>query len=294
MGFKESLEKGDILVADGAMGTLLQAAGLPSGMIPEEWNLIEPAKVEAVHRAYVEAGAGIILTNTFGGNRVKLSRARREGDIERFNRAASEAARRAAGTDVFVAGDLGPTGELLEPLGSMTAKQVQEAYAEQAGILASAGVDLILIESMSDLAEVRAALTGAQEATDLPVVVSMTFETHLRTMMGVTPEAMMKELWPLGPAALGANCGKSLDENLTVIGRLHQAIPDAPLWAKPNAGLPKLVDGVTSYDLGADQFAEYVLRFVDAGARVIGGCCGSTPAHIRAAVDTLAAWKSDS
>ena len=286
MTFIESLRAGPVLVADGAMGTLLQAAGLPSGTLPEAWNVAEPARVEAAQRAYVDAGARIILTNTFGANRLKLARARQEAHIERFNSAAVEIARRAAGQRAFVAGDLGPTGELMAPMGSLTPEMARQAYAEQARLLAGAGVDLLVIETMSDLHEAQAAVEGAL-SVGLPVVCSMSFDTHRRTMMGVTPEQMMQTLWPLGLAAIGANCGKSLDDNLQVVQKLRAANPQAVLWVKPNAGLPRLDGERTVYDVTPAQFAEYAGKFAAVGARVIGGCCGSTPAHIAAVAAAL-------
>jgi len=289
VAFVDELRSGPILIADGAMGTLLQAAGLPSGVIPEEWNVSEPAKIEAAHRSYLEAGARIILTNSFGGNRLKLIRSHHEDQFERFNIAAVEIARRAADScSAWVAGDLGPTGELMQPMGSLTPHLVRETYAEQSAILASAGADLIVIETMSDLAEAQAAVEGACSATSLPVVCSMSFDARLHTMMGVTPEKMMQKLWPLGLAAIGANCGKSLEDNLTVLSRLRDANPTATLWIKPNAGLPRLNGDRVTYDVDAAQFAEYARRFATVGARVVGGCCGSTPAHIAATVKALA------
>lgn len=289
MGFIEELRQGPILVADGAMGTLLQSAGLPSGMLPEEWNALEPARVEAAHRSYLEAGARIILTNSFGASRIKLARAGKAADAERFNRLAAEIARRAAEPyNAFVAGDMGPTGELMEPMGTLTPDLAREAYAAQAGALAAAGVDLILVETMSDLSEARAAIEGAQQATDLPVVCTMSFDTRGRTMMGVRPEQMIDALWPLGLAAIGPNCGRSLEENLEALCQMRRANPEAVLWVKPNAGLPRLADGNVVYDTGPADFAEYARRFAQCGARVIGGCCGSAPAHIAALARALA------
>jgi len=292
VNFTEALRSGPVLVADGAMGTLLQAAGLPSGVLPEEWNLSEPARIAAVHQAYVDAGARIILANTFGATRLKLARAKRQADAERFNFAAVEIARRVAGKAAFVAGDIGPTGELMAPMGSLTPQSAAETYAEQAGWLERAGADLLVIETMSDLQEAGAAIRGARRATKLPVVCTMSFDTRGRTMMGVTPEKMMETLWPLGLAAIGANCGKSLEENYQVLGRLRAANPAATLWIKPNAGLPRLEGERVVYDVEPAEFAEYALRFADLGARVVGGCCGSTPAHIAAVAQALGQRKA--
>lgn len=283
MGFLELLEEKRILIADGAMGTLLQAAGLPAGMAPEEWNILEPAEIEAMHRAYLEAGAQIVLTNTFGATRVKLRRMKKADEMERLNRAAVDIARRAAAPfGALVAGDMGPTGELLEPLGALSMGEARAAYAEQAGVLADAGVDLFVVETMSDLNETRAAVEGVMEASTLPVVVSMSFDTHGRTMMGVRPADFMAAIWPMGVAAIGANCGKSLEDNLLALRQLREANPDAILWVKPNAGLPHLEDSATVYDVSPEQFAAYGPKYAELGARVLGGCCGSTPAHIAA------------
>jgi len=288
VAFIDALKNGPVLIADGAMGTLLQAAGLPSGTLPEEWNLSEPARIAAAHQAYLDAGADIILSNSFGGNRIKLSRAHKEDQAERLNAAAVEIVRRVVGTRAYVGGDMGPTGELMAPMGPLTPETARQAYAEQARWLAAAGVDLLVIETMSDLQEAQAAVEGALQATALPVVCTMSFDTRLRTMMGVTPEKMMETLWPLGLAAIGANCGKSLEENLQVLARLQAAGPAATLWIKPNAGLPRLVDGQVVYDVGPADFAEYGRKFADLGARVVGGCCGSAPAHIAAVRQALA------
>jgi len=289
VAFLDALKNGPVLIADGAMGTLLQAAGLPSGILPEEWNLSEPARIAAAHQSYLDAGADIILSNSFGGNRIKLSRAHQEGQAERLNAVAVEIVRRVVGTRAFVAGDMGPTGELLAPLGPLTPEMARQAYAEQARWLAAAGADLLVIETMSDLQEAQAAAEGALQATTLPIVCTMSFDTRQRTMMGVTPEKMVETLWPLGLAAIGANCGKSLEENLQVLTRLRAAGPTATLWIKPNAGLPRLVAGQVVYDVGPADFAEYARKFADLGARVVGGCCGSTPAHIAAVRQALAA-----
>jgi 5-methyltetrahydrofolate--homocysteine methyltransferase len=288
MSFIEELHSGSILIADGATGTILQAAGLPSGTIPEVWNVEEPAKIESMHRGYLDAGTRIVLSNTFGGNRLKLSRSGKGQEVEKLNRAGAEIARRVADEySAFVGGDMGPTGELMTPMGPLTPEAAREAYAEQASALASAGVDLLVIETMSDLSEAQAAIEGAHDATDLPVVCTMSFDTRGRTMMGVKPEQMMSALWPLSLAAIGANCGKSLQENLQALTALRDANPDAVLWIKANAGLPRLDGDDVVYDTTPAEFAEYALKFAEAGAKVIGGCCGSTPAHIAAVAAAL-------
>lgn len=282
MGFVERLARGEVLVADGATGTWLQAAGLPPGTPPELWNVERPEEILRMHGAYLEAGADIVLTNTFGGSRHKLEKAGLGARMEELVGAGARLARQAAGDAALVAGDIGPLGDLLAPLGPVTYEEAVALFAEQARALAEAGVDFLLIETMSDLQEAAAAIAGAQSATDLPVVCSMSFDTHGRTMMGVTPLKMVERLWPMGLAAIGINCGRSLDDNEAALQAAHEAAPQAALWYKPNAGLPRLEGGRTVFDVGPDEFAARVAAAVERGARVVGGCCGTTPAHIRA------------
>lgn len=284
MGFAERLARGEILVADGATGTWLQGAGLPPGTPPELWNVERPEEILRMHEAYLEAGADIVLTNTFGGSRHKLEKAGLGARMEELVGAAARLARQAAGDTALVAGDIGPLGDLLAPLGQVTYEQAVAFFAEQARVLAEGGVDFILIETMADLQEAAAAIAGAQSATDLPVVCSMSFDTHGRTMMGVTPQQMVERLWPLGLAAIGVNCGRSLDDNEAALQAAHEAAPQATLWYKPNAGLPRLEAGQTVFDVGPEEFATRVAAAVARGAQVVGGCCGTTPAHIRALV----------
>lgn len=281
MGFIERLREG-ILVADGATGTWLQAAGLPPGTPPELWNAERPDAIRAMHRAYLEAGAQIVLTNSFGGSRRKLAKSGLDGRAAELVRAAAALAREAAGEEALVAGDIGPLGDLLAPLGPISREEAVETFAEQAGYLAQGGADFILIETMGDLEEAAAAVEGAQATTDLPVVCSMSFDSHGRTMMGVRPEQMIERLWPLGLAAVGVNCGRSLEDNAAALRAAHAANPEAPLWYKPNAGLPRLEGGETVFDVGPQAFAEGVVPLLEAGVRVVGGCCGTTPDHIRA------------
>jgi len=276
-----------VLVADGATGTMLQAAGLPEGVALESWNLTHPEKILDLHRAYLEAGSQIILTNSFGGSRFRLGKKGLQDKVREVNRAAAALAKEAAGQEAFVAGSMGPTGELMKPLGTLSYGVAVEAFTEQAEALAEGGVDAILVETMSDLNEAKAAIEGAKRATDLPVLCTLSFDTQRHTMMGVSPRRAAKELWPLGLVAIGGNCGRTLDDMEEVLRQMRAAVPMAPLMAKPNAGLPRLVDGQAVYDVTPQVMAEYALRYAELGAKIIGGCCGNTPAHIKAMAAAL-------
>jgi 5-methyltetrahydrofolate--homocysteine methyltransferase len=286
-GFRERLSQERILIADGATGTVLQTAGLPPGVSPERWNLERPEAIRALHQAYVEAGADLILSNTFGGSRLRLGKAGLGDRVREINLAGAGLAREAAGEKVLVLGDIGPTGRMLKPLGNLAIEEARTSFAEQAAVLADGGVDAIIIETMSDLKEALAAVEGAKQATNLPILASMSFDTHGRTMMGVKPEEAAVKLWGLGVDVVGANCGRSLTETLEAIHKMRDAVPKATLMAKPNAGLPHEKNGKSIYDVTPDVMAEYALRFADLGVKIFGGCCGSTPEHIRAIVVTL-------
>jgi 5-methyltetrahydrofolate--homocysteine methyltransferase len=209
--------------------------------------------------------------------------------VEEINRVAAGLAREAAEGQALVLGDMGPTGELLKPVGPLEYAQAVEAFAEQAAALAEGGVAALLIETMSDLKEALAAVEGARSATSLPVLVTFSFDTHGRTMMGLKPAQAAKDIWALGVAAVGANCGRTLSETLTAIQAMRQAVPEATLMAKPNAGLPR-VEGENElvYDVTPAEMADYALKFSAEGVKIFGGCCGSTPAHIRAVAQALA------
>jgi 5-methyltetrahydrofolate--homocysteine methyltransferase len=284
---RQRLSGKGVLVADGATGTMLQAAGLTEGTAPESWNLTHPEKILDLHRAYLEAGSQIILTNSFGGSRFRLGKKGLQDKVQEVNRAAAALAKEAAGQEAFVAGSMGPTGELMKPLGTLSYVVALEAFAEQAEALAEGGVDAILVETMSDLNEAKAAIVGAKQATDLPILCTLSFDTQRHTMMGVSPRRAAKEMWPLGLVAIGGNCGKTLDDMEEVLRQMGKAVPEATLMAKPNAGLPRLVDGQAVYDVTPQVMAEYALRYAELGAKIIGGCCGSTPAHIKAMAAAL-------
>ncbi|MCX5993769.1 MAG: homocysteine S-methyltransferase family protein [Chloroflexi bacterium] len=282
-----------VIIADGAMGTMLQQAGLEPGDLPMLWNVDHPGRVRAVHRAYLEAGARILLTNTFNGNRFRLAIHGLEGRGDELNQTGAQLLRteiedyvKRAGTgtpQAVVAGDIGPTGEILAPLGKLLFEDAADAFARQAVALIAGGADVIWIETMSDLEEVRAAVEGTRRASaDIPVIVTMTFDTHGRTMMGVKPETAATTLGEWRVAAMGGNCGNGPDEMLVAISKMRAAAPGAILVAKPNAGMPELVNGATVYRASPELMAQSALQLRDAGARIIGGCCGTTPDHIAA------------
>lgn len=276
------------VVADGAMGTMLQAAGLPAGTPPERWVMENSDAVCEVHRAYVEAGAELILTCTLGGTRVRLERDGLADRVTEVNQRAVEIARQTAAGRAYVAGDIGPLGELLAPLGKLTYELAVELFAEQVAALAEAGADVLYIETMSDLNEVRAAVEAAQQAgSGTPIFATLSFDRFGRTNMGVRPEQAAETLLALGVDAFGANCGATLEMTAGAVARMHEVAPHAPLIAKPNAGKPRMEGWEVVYDATPEDMAEYARRFVALGARVVGGCCGSTPAHVRAIAQAL-------
>lgn len=281
--FLSRLRSGDVIVADGAMGTMLQEAGLPPGTPPEGWLLERPEAVVRVHQAYVEAGADLILTCTFGATRPRLERSGLGDRLGEINRRAVEIAREAAGRDGLVAGDIGPTGEFLAPLGRLSYEEAVDIFAEQAEALADAGVDVLYIETMAALEEVRAAVEGALQAGEgTPVTATLSFDSHGRTNMGVRPEEAAEALLELGVDALGGNCGATLDMTLGAVQAMHEVAPRTPLIVKPNAGKPRMVEDEVVYDATPEDMAAYARKFVDLRARIVGGCCGSTPEHIAA------------
>lgn len=282
---QELIETGQTIIADGGMGTMLFSLGLAQGMSPELWNVEQPDRIRSVHRAYIEAGAQIILTNSFGCNRLRLELHDLSDRAVEFNRAAAGLAcaeAEAADHPVVVAGDIGPTGGLLKPLGKLEYADMVEVFAEQAKGLIEGGVDVIWIETMSALEEVRAAAEAARQvAPDVPIVTTMTFDTNGYTMMGVSPEQALRAMSELNVLALGGNCGNGPDEIMGVIGKMHAGDPDAVLVAKANAGIPHLKGGVPVYDGTPEIMAEYAVKVRNLGARIVGACCGSTPAHIQ-------------
>jgi len=280
---RKKLSEPGILILDGATGTQLQGLGLPPGMAPELWNIQNPEAVKCHYRAYIEAGSDAILTNSFGGTRPRMDMEQSGHLTHQANVAAAALAREVAGENVLVLGSLGPTGLLMEPMGELTTEKAIEYFAEQAAALAEGGADGIHVETMSDLREAKAAIIGAHQATNLPVTVTMSFDMHGRTMMGVKPADAVKELWALDVLAVGVNCGRTLEENLVALKEMRNAAPDATLIAKPNAGMPRMEDTIEAvYDVTPEIMAEYGLKFAEQHVKMLGGCCGSNPAHIAA------------
>ncbi|MBT3247522.1 MAG: betaine--homocysteine S-methyltransferase [Actinobacteria bacterium] len=277
------LETNGYLVIDGAMGTELFAAGLTSGDSPELWNVENPEAVQAVHRAYVAAGSDIILTNTFGGTRFRMKLHKLQDRVDEINQAATANARLAADEverTVLVAGSMGPTGELLFPLGELTAQEAQEGFAEQAAALTAGGADLLWLETLSSLEEMEAGVKGAQSVSDLPIVVTMSYDTAGRTMMGVTGTEMGARLAELGVSATGANCGANLADTESAVTQIKEANGGLPVVSKGNAGIPVWVGSDLHYDGTPEIMAAHAYRLRQAGISIIGSCCGSTPEHI--------------
>lgn len=284
--FQALLETEQVILADGGMGTLLMAQGLRRGDVPEIWNVDQPIKVRQIHRDYITAGVRIILTNTFGGNQRRLAYHDLAERASELNRAAAQIARleaESAGTPVLVGGSIGPTGALMAPLGDLTFEGAKSTFEEQASALIEGGVDVLWIETMSDLQEIQAAIAGCREAApDFPIAATMTFDTHGHTSMGISPQVAVEALSGLDLVAIGGNCGNGPTEIEGVIEIMHEASPDSVLIAKSNAGAPRLEGDQQVYDASPEEMAEHALRVRDLGARIIGACCGSTPTHIRA------------
>jgi 5-methyltetrahydrofolate--homocysteine methyltransferase len=286
------VDTGRPIVADGAMGTMLMANGLEFGDPPELWNLEHPEIVRRIQRGYLEAGADVILTNTFGGSRLRLELHGRQDRVDQLNRTAAVLARveaEAGDRGALVAGDIGPSGQIMATIGgTLTPEIAREAFAEQARALVAGGVDLLWVETMSDVAEAVAAIQGAHDAApDLPVIATMSFDTRGHTMMGVSPERAAEALLEAGAAAVGGNCGNGPEELVPVVERMRAAYPAAVLVAKANVGQPQLVGLTVEYATTPETMADFARRFRDAGATIIGACCGSTPPHLRAMAGAL-------
>jgi 5-methyltetrahydrofolate--homocysteine methyltransferase len=292
--FVEALNSRPWLLADGATGTNYFQMGLVSGDAPEIWNFEFPDRVRSLHRQFIEAGADIILTNTFGGNRYRLKLHNAQDQVREINIAAAKNARAeadAAGRPVYVGGSIGPTGEIFEPIGSLAHEDGVAAFAEQAKALKEGGVDVLWIETMSSEEELRASVEGAAMA-GLPIVTTMSFDTNGRTMMGITPQAFGQLATTLSaqPVAIGANCGVGASELVATVLGITAARPDAHVVAKGNCGVPQYVDGHIHYSGTVELMADYARIALDAGARIIGGCCGTSPEHLAAMRKSLESY----
>jgi 5-methyltetrahydrofolate--homocysteine methyltransferase len=281
--FIDRLKSNKMIVLDGATGTNLQRRGLPVGVPSDIWVMDNPQAVIQLHQDFLAAGSDILLTNTFGSSRLHLRHAGLEDRFEETNRQAVALLRKAVeGTNALVGGSLGPLGEMLQPYGTLSEEDAMQYYAEQARVLSEAGVDLLVIETQFDLNEAKAAIRGALSVSPLPLVCSFSYDRGTRSMMGVRPAQMAKELADSGVTALGINCGRSLEDNLKALQELAQATV-LPIWYKPNAGLPRTDEtGSLVYDVTPEMIAAQVPQWISAGARLVGGCCGTSPEHLRA------------
>ena len=267
---------------DGAMGTMLMAEGLRGGEAPERWNREKPEIVKSIHRRYFEAGSDAVVTNTFGGNRLKLREGKQDHEVSQINARAAELAKAVSPLGRFVGGDIGPSGELIAPLGRISAEQLEEMFSEQARALIAGGVDFIIIETIFSLQEALAALRGARRVAQHPVFVSMTYEQKDRgffTLMGETPEVCTKALEQEGADAIGANCTLQSREMIP-LARVLRRSTSLPVIVQPNAGKPVIQDGKTIYVQDPEDFARDVYSMVEEGVNIVGGCCGTTPAFI--------------
>jgi 5-methyltetrahydrofolate--homocysteine methyltransferase len=287
----ELAEKGGAVVLDGGMGTLLQDLGLDDGGSGELWNVERPEAIRDAHRSYAEAGAQLLTTNTFGGTRPRLDMHGLGDRVHELNEAAARLAREVADEHgILVAGDLGPTGELLAPLGTMDAAEAQAIFEEQLAGLRDGGIDVVLIETMSDLAEVEAAVAAARAVVpDLPIIATLSFDTNLHTMMGVRPASAVAALAAAGVEAVGANCGRGPQEMAQIAAELADARPDGVLLvAQSNAGLPQVVGDHFEYDATPADMAVHAEDLRALGIDLIGACCGSTPEHTAAISKAIA------
>ena len=284
--FLERLNSGEILVADGATGSNLQKMGLKPGKPPEDLIIDDPDTILKLASSFADAGSDIILTCTFGGTRMRMKDSKYQDRTPEVNMRAVEIARKAASlrNGGLVAGSMGPVGALIEPYGPLKANDVKATFAEQAKALADGGVDLLLIETMFSFEETNAAFEGARSVTDLPIVISFSYDRGTRTMMGVKPKDVIKRYSEMGAVLVGANCGTTLENMEAVVKEYAATVPNFPLWVKPNAGVPHMdletEQGV--YDMTPEDMGNYAKKYVELGAKVVGGCCGNTPEHIAA------------
>lgn len=281
--FTENLQKQSILIADGATGTNLQQRGLLKGKAPESWVFEKPEEIVRLEKDFINAGADIILTCTFGASSIRLAQNGIERKPSEIQDIAVKLAKQAVnGKDVMIGGSIGPLGHMLKPFGDLDVEVAKNNYQEQAWALKNAGVDFLVIETQYDINEVKIAIEACQIDSSLPIVCSFSYDRGTRTMMGVKPAQAASELENSGISMIGINCGKSLEDNLKCLTELRQST-QLPIWFKPNAGLPKVdEEGNTTYSISPDEMGRHVKQWISEGANVVGGCCGTSPAHLAA------------
>jgi 5-methyltetrahydrofolate--homocysteine methyltransferase len=275
-----------VLLTEGATGTNFQQMGLPPGVAPEDWVFDVPDRVRELHARFARAGSELALTCSFGANSARLADGPLSGRVRALNIRAAELAREVVGEDGLVGGAIGPTGQLVEPYGPLTREVCETAYAEQAQALVDGGVDVLVLETFFALEEALWAVEGIRGVTELPLIVSFSFDQGTRTMMGVSPTDVVATFQPFGVAAIGANCGRSLEDNDIVVHEFLQATT-VPVWIKPNAGVPRVVGDTVVYEADPVTLAAHVADYARQGARIVGGCCGATPEHIAAIAQAL-------
>ena len=284
MNILDELRQGKVLLSDGAWGTLLQSKGLNPGECPELWNITHRKDVSDIAEAYLNAGCDIIETNSFGASRLKLSQYGLGDRVNELNEAAASISREIAGTDKHVAGSVGPTGKMLL-MGDVTGEELYENYKEQSIALEKGGADIIIIETMTDLDEASFAVKAARENTNCTVIVTMTFSKDLKgeffTMMGVSPFEMVNSMKAAGAHIVGSNCGNGIRDMISIVTEIRAVDRNIPVIIQANAGLPEYIDGKTVFRESPEMMASYIPDLLKEGANIIGGCCGTTPEHIR-------------
>lgn len=286
----QEIQSGKLMVSDGAWGTFLQQMGLQPGECPESWNLKYPERVLEIAQSYIDAGSDMIETNSFGGNAFKLSMFGLEDKAYEINEAAARISRKAAGPDRHVLGSIGPTGKMLM-MGDVTYNQLYEAFKTQAMGLEAGGADALVVETMTDLEEATAAVKACRDNTSCEVICTMTFDKSpdgsFFTMMGVSPADLVPAMIDAGANIIGANCGNGMENMIGIVNEIREIDPEIPVLVHANAGAPVYKNGETVFLETPDQMAQFVPLLIDAGANIIGGCCGTTPDHIRKIVEIV-------